>query len=99
MSRKKLLITYDVGLESNKDQKRLRKVAKICLQYGQRVQKSVFECSVTEVQKIVLVDSLTKTMDQKKDSIRIYSLHDSMSDQIIHLGKNEPIDFEETLLF
>lgn len=86
-------------MENNADQRRLRRVAKICLQYGQRVQKSVFECSVTDVQKLVLVESLSQEMDNKKDSIRIYPLHDSTKEKIIHLGKNEPVDFEEPLLF
>ncbi|MFX3629266.1 MAG: CRISPR-associated endonuclease Cas2 [Ectobacillus sp.] len=99
MARKKLLITYDVGIDHTSDQRRLRRVANICLQYGQRVQKSVFECSVTDVQKIKLVDSLIQEMDNEKDSIRIYTLHESTKEKIIHLGKNEPVDFEEPLLF
>lgn len=99
MALKKILITYDIGIETNVDQRRLRHVAKTCLIYGQRVQKSVFECSVTDVQLIELLESIKELIDNKRDSIRVYRLHASSFDNIIHFGKNKPINFEEPLLF
>lgn len=88
-----------MGIDDNIDQRRLRKIANLCLQYGQRVQKSVFECVVTDVQKIILIEKLKEKVNNEKDSIRIYPLHESNNEKIIHFGKNEPMDFEEPLIF
>ena len=73
-----ILITYDVDTTEREGQKRLRQVAKACTDYGQRVQNSVFECEVTDVQLVVLKDRLKSIINMGLDSIRIY-----------HLNKNE----------
>ena len=73
-----ILITYDVDTVSEMGQKRLRQVARICKDYGQRVQNSVFECEVTAAQYVKLKDALSAAMDKSLDSIRFY-----------HLNKNE----------
>lgn len=72
-----LLVTYDVETADAAGRRRLRHVAKICQDYGQRVQNSVFECLVDPAQKVALTDSLLSIIDPSKDSLRIY-----------HLGKN-----------
>lgn len=75
-----ILITYDVDTISETGQKRLRQVAKLCKDYGQRVQNSVFECEVTEAQFVVLKNKLSSIIDHSLDSIRFY-----------HLGKNSKL--------
>ena len=73
-----VLISYDVNTEDAEGRKRLRQIAKQCVNYGQRVQNSVFECEVTDVQLVVLKDRLKSIINMGLDSIRIY-----------HLNKNE----------
>ena len=67
-----VLITYDVDTISETGQKRLRKVAKLCQDYGQRVQNSVFECRLSEAQFVVLKNKLESTMNHDLDNIRFY---------------------------
>ena len=69
-----VLVTYDVNTETSRGRKRLKRVATICLGYGQRVQYSVFECRVTRAQLEELEDRLTHTIDEKEDRLRIYRL-------------------------
>ncbi|WP_246580668.1 CRISPR-associated endonuclease Cas2 [Deinococcus aestuarii] len=69
-----LLITYDVSTDTSAGRRRLRRVAKVCVAHGQRVQHSVFEISVTEVQLLALRERLLSEMDPTEDSIRIYRL-------------------------
>lgn len=68
------LVTYDVSTEAASGRRRLARVAKACLNYGQRVQKSVFECSVDEIRFEEMADKLQRIIDQDRDSIRIYRL-------------------------
>ena len=93
-----ILITYDVQTETESGQKRLRKVARLCLDYGQRVQNSVFECILTEVQLAELKDKLLHVIDTQNDSIRIYFLNRSENRRIITLGKDNAIDMESILI-
>lgn len=69
-----VLVTYDVNTETRAGQKRLRSVATICLGYGQRVQKSVFECRVSPSQLEELEDKLVRAIDEGQDRLRIYRL-------------------------
>lgn len=92
----RILVTYDVQTESNAGQKRLRKVSKLCMNYGQRVQNSVFECSLTEVQLTELKHKLDQSIDGAKDSIRIY--HIGRFDKTETLGKVTAYDVEDTLI-
>ena len=92
------MVTYDVQTETAEGQRRLRKVARLCMDYGQRVQNSVFECVLTEVQHTELRHRLEMAMDAKNDSIRIYFLNRSENRRIITLGKNGAIDMEGTLI-
>ena len=93
-----ILITYDVQTESLEGQRRLRKVAKLCQNYGQRVQNSVFECVLSEIQLAELKDKLEHTMDTVYDSIRIYYLNKNENKRVVTIGKNTAIDVEGMLL-
>ena len=69
-----VLITYDIKIETKADQKRLRRVAKLCQNFGQRVQNSVFECQIDSVNLRILKHELCKTIDINRDSLRFYYL-------------------------
>ncbi len=93
-----ILVTYDVQTDTLQGQRRLRKVARLCMDYGQRVQNSVFECVLTEVQLIELQNKLQQVIDTTNDSIRIYYLNRNENRRIIILGKNRSFDVEDVLL-
>jgi len=69
-----LLVTYDVSTESREGRRRLRRVAKVCEGYGQRVQRSVFECVVNGIQRELLMSRLLAEIDPGEDSLRVYQL-------------------------
>lgn len=94
-----VLVTYDVAITSAGGAKRLRKVAKICEQYGIRVQNSVFECVVDATQKKKLELDLIKVIDQKVDSIRIYQLGNHYRGKVTHIGAKVMINVEDPLIF
>ncbi len=81
-----VLITYDVCVISKGGQRRLRKIAKTCLDYGMRVQNSVFECEVTPAQYVLLKDELLDIFDPKKDSLRFYMLGKKGRQKVEHVG-------------
>jgi CRISPR-associated protein Cas2 len=93
-----ILITYDVNTETPAGQRRLRKAATLCKNYGQRVQKSVFECTVNEAQYETLRAQLTKAIDPKVDSIRFYRLPSSRAQSLEVIGLDHYTDFEEPLI-
>lgn len=92
-----VLITYDVNTTDAAGRKRLAKVAKICVNYGQRVQNSVFECSLDNAQLIVVRGKLRKAIDEEHDSLRIYNLGNSYSNRIEHYGVKESYDPAEAM--
>lgn len=94
-----ILVTYDVSTSSEGGVKRLRHVAKICQNYGQRVQNSVFECIVDSTQYVILKKELSEVIDLDHDSIRFYRLGNNFNKKIEHLGTKEPLDIEGPLLF
>lgn len=94
-----VLITYDVSTVSSAGQKRLRRVSKICQDYGQRVQNSVFECVVDSTQLTALRLKLLSIIDQDQDSLRIYQLGNNYKNKVEHLGVKESIDLEGPLIF
>ncbi len=81
-----VLITYDVNTEDAAGQKRLRQIARQCINYGQRVQNSVFECLVDPAQCKILQTQLCKIMDPERDSLRFYYLGDRYEKKIKHFG-------------
>jgi CRISPR-associated protein Cas2 len=93
-----VLITYDVNTETEAGKSRLRKVAKICQDYGQRVQNSVFECLVDGAQLKQLQAKLLKIIDPKVDSLRFYYLGDNWKNRVEHIGAKPSLDLEGTLL-
>lgn len=93
-----VLVTYDVNTETQAGQKRLRKVAKICQNYGQRVQNSVFECLIDAAQLEVLKDLLVQIVDLDTDSLRFYNLGNHWRNRVEHIGAKESIDLEGPLI-
>lgn len=93
-----ILIAYDVNTESASGKKRLRQVAKQCLNYGQRVQNSVFECIVDQAQALIIKKKLLDIIDIGKDSLRIYYLGNNYKLKTEHYGTKPSIDIEGSLL-
>ena len=93
-----VLITYDVSTASSGGQKRLRRVSKICQNYGQRVQNSVFECVVDATQFAILKLKLLDVIDKEQDSLRIYQLGNNYKNKVEHVGLKEAIDLEGPLI-
>ncbi len=93
-----LLVAYDVDTTSREGRRRLRRVAKICEGFGQRVQFSVFECRVTEEQMEDFQHSLTETMDARQDSLRMYRLHGGREGFLFTYGRDTYRDFEDPLI-
>ena len=81
-----VLITYDVNTEDANGRKRLRKVAKECVNYGQRVQNSVFECVMDAAQHRFVKHKLEQLIDAEKDSLRFYNLGNNYQTKIEHIG-------------
>ena len=93
-----VLITYDVNTETASGKKRLRKVAKECQNYGQRVQNSVFECIMDNAKTKVVKAKLLEIIDMDKDSLRFYQLGNAYKNKVEHYGTKTSIDLEETLI-
>lgn len=93
-----VLITYDVNTETEAGKKRLRKVAKACQDYGQRVQNSVFECVIDPARFRLLRAKLEKLIDTEKDSLRFYFLGDEWKNRIEHVGAKATLDITGTLI-
>ncbi len=93
-----ILITYDVSTEDAAGRKRLRKIAKICVNYGIRVQNSVFECQADAAQWRVLKAKLLGTIDMEKDSLRFYYLNDNQRRKAEHHGAKAELKMDEPLI-
>lgn len=93
-----VLVSYDVAVSEKGGAKRLRRVAKACLDYGQRVQFSVFECIVDPAQWTILRQKLIDEIDLEKDSLRFYFLGANWKHRVEHVGTKEPIDQEGPLI-
>jgi CRISPR-associated protein Cas2 len=87
-----ILITYDVNVVSKGGQRRLRNIAKVCKDYGMRVQHSVFECEVTPAQYVVLKNELMEIFDPHKDSLRFYMLGKKGRQKVEHVGAKAVAD-------
>ena len=93
-----VLITYDVDTETSIGKRRLVKIAKICCDYGQRVQKSVFECDLEADQYVFVKNALLGIMDSKKDSIRFYNLGNKYKQKIEEFGCKHSYDPEDVMI-
>ena len=89
-----VLVTYDVETASPQGTCRLRRVAKICVKYGQRVQNSVFECSLDPEQFETMKSELMKAADLTRDSLRFYNLGKNWKRKVEHVGAKEAYDPE-----
>ena len=92
----RLLITYDVSTVDKAGERRLRRVARACEDYGTRVQKSVFECTIGEKDWVEFQSRLRAEMDEKQDSLRVYFLGADV--RVVHLGAAEPRDMAGPLI-
>lgn len=93
-----ILVTYDVNTETKAGRNRLRKVATMCKNYGQRVQFSVFECRVNEAQYELFRSQLVKIIDPKTDSLRFYRLQAPREKHTEFFGLDKYVDFDEPLI-
>lgn len=93
-----VLITYDVNTETSAGKTRLRKVAKQCVNYGRRVQNSVFECILDNSQCILLKSILSEIIDEKKDSLRFYYLGNNYKTKVEHFGIERGRAVDDTLI-
>ncbi len=92
-----ILITYDVATGDKAGARRLRRVARACLDYGQRVQNSVFECRVDQKNWIILRNRLLSEIKTSEDSLRFYFLESDTT--IEHHGTKKPVDLESPLIY
>ncbi len=93
-----VVITYDVNTETLAGKKRLRKVAKQCVNYGQRVQNSVFECVLDYAKAIEVKNILCKIIDPNSDSLRFYYLGNNYKNKIEHIGAKPSFDMESPII-
>ena len=93
-----VLVSYDVATTDSAGQRRLRRVAKICKNYGQRVQYSVFECIVDPAQWTILRQQLEDVIEPSQDSLRFYFLGANWQKRIEHVGAKPSFDQEGPLI-
>ena len=93
-----VLITYDVSTMTKAGQKRLRRVARVCLNHGQRVQNSVFECKLDPAQWIQMKAQLLNEIKMSEDSLRFYHLGNNWEQRVEHFGTKEGYNIEGPLI-
>ena len=93
-----VLVTYDVSTQDKAGRARLRKVAKECINYGQRVQNSVFECCLDASQTLLLKDKLVRLIKEDEDSLRFYYLGNKYHTKIEHFGVKSTYEPEGVLI-
>ena len=93
-----VLVTYDVNTTDAAGRRRLRHVAKVCLNYGQRVQQSVFECTVTRAQYEQMIADLVELIHEEKDSLRVYRLAQPTDETIQTWGVDDTLDLDGPLV-
>ena len=93
-----VIVSYDVATSDDTGQRRLRRVARACKDFGQRVQYSVFECIVDPAQWAVLKERLISEIDPEKDSLRFYYLGSNWHHRVEHIGAKASIDQEGPLI-
>ena len=93
-----VLITYDVNTETPQGKRRLRQVAKQCVNYGQRVQNSVFECVLDATQFKLVQHTLEQIINKETDSLRFYQLGNNYKAKVTHMGTKPSMDVEGMLI-
>ena len=93
-----VLIVYDVSTANAAGERRLAKVARLCVRYGQRVQNSVFECSITPAQYAEIKHELEKICDQSQDTVRLYNLGKNWENRVEHIGTRVPYHPDEPFI-
>lgn len=93
-----ILVAYDVSTETSAGRRRLRRVAKVCQNYGQRVQKSVFECNVDSTTYEMLERQLLDEIDLNEDNLRLYRLNEPLEDHVKEFGQFKAVDFDGPLM-
>lgn len=93
-----VLVTYDIQVEDSEGKRRLRRVARHCLNYGVRVQNSVFECQVDAAQLVKLKQLIRSEMDEARDSVRIYVLGNRYYSKVEHYGVSPALSMDEPLI-
>ena len=94
-----MLISYDVSTKDTAGKRRLRRVAKECLNYGTRVQNSVFECEIDPAQWVALKEALLDRIDPEQDSLRFYHLGANWQHRVEHVGTKPTLDlFKDALM-
>lgn len=93
-----VLVTYDVNTETPQGRRRLRQVAKTCVNHGQRVQNSVFECLLDASQYVKLKGKLTALIDPERDSLRFYQLGNNYKNRVEHIGVHPAFAQDDVLL-
>jgi len=93
-----VLVSYDVAITTPGGKRRLRQVAKTCVNFGQRVQFSVFECVVDPAQWVTLKTRLERIIDAETDSLRYYYLGSNWKRKVEHIGAKPSTDLDEPLI-
>jgi len=93
-----VIASYDVSTETAKGRKRLRRVAQVCKNFGQRVQKSVFECKVNEMQFEDLRRKLLDEINFDEDNLRLYRLTEPRDHHVEEYGLAKTTDFDDPLV-
>jgi CRISPR-associated protein Cas2 len=93
-----VIVSYDVSTKTPKGARRLRKIAETCLDFGLRVQNSVFECNVDPAQWELLKNGLLSIYNGEEDSLRFYFLGSNWQRRVEHYGKGEIRDIEDTMI-
>ncbi len=94
-----LIITYDVNVTTKEGKRRLQKVAKVCVNYGVRVQNSVFECIMDPATELMVRNKLVSIIDEKVDSLRFYYLGDHYQNKVKHIGANVSLKLDDPMIF
>lgn len=98
MARMFILVSYDVATDDQAGRRRLRRVAKLCESHGQRVQKSVFECRLTDMQLEEMERALLKVIDETRDNLRLYRMSESANWNVKQYGVFQSVDFDGPLI-
>lgn len=93
-----VVVAYDVSTETAAGRRRLRRIARICLSYGQRAQKSVFECNLGPKELVIMRGKLLEEIDQRSDSLRLYFINEADTGKIEQYGQSRMWDFDGPLV-